>query len=305
MAFYTLRKPTDEVKGLLVKQLNELRATKDNFVRAHNRNGRPKEYRQWEKYTITLAHALFVEGADVAGELLEDSRPISMDFSVGGRQDDFRGALEGYEGNLESLIERLPHMRQMAPTNSNPTGSAELATNSSPIKIFISHSAKDEAFAKAIVDLLEGSLNVGDDAIRCTSVDGHKLKPGDNSADTLRAEIQSCDVLIALLTKDSLASKFVLMELGAAWVLNRRVCPVLAPSVKWGKLPGPFALIHGVKADDRGGLVSVVEMVKEATKFEPRSREKGDACLTSTLATLKKLFPEPPRRVTRSLPSPS
>lgn len=161
----------------------------------------------------------------------------------------------------------------------------------SPIQIFISHSAKDEAFAKAIVDLLNGSLNVGDDAIRCTSVAPYKLKPGDNSADTLRDEIRSCDVLIALLTSESLASKFVLMELGAAWVLNRRVCPVLAPSVDWSNLPGPFASIHGVKADDRNGLLSVLEVVQDATGFKPKPRLNGDACLTNTLATLRTLFP--------------
>lgn len=294
MAFYTLKKPTDEVKDLLITHLHDLRAAKTYFVQAYNRDGRPKAYFSWEKYTVTLAHSLFVEGADVAGELLEDPGNIcsvSSDFDGGRQQYRFRESLERYESNLESLIVRLDLMPCATPTTSNSPGSTEVATNTSPIKIFISHSAKDEAFAEAIVALLEGSLQFREKELRCTSVNGYKLKPGDNSADTLLAEIQSCDVLIALLTPDALMSGFVLMELGAAWGLKKPVCPILAPSLNWTSLPGPFASIHGVKADDGDGLVSAVEMVKEATHFEPRSPQKSHACLTNTLATLAKLFP--------------
>ena len=293
MAVYTLRKSNKEVAALLSKQLDELRAAKPAFIRACKGDDYPNEYFRWEKYTETLIKTLFVEGDLVTKEVqaYHSLIPIvSGDIGDEDFQAEFLRGLETFEANLESLIERLPLMPSTTPQTSNSPRSAPMDPNS-PIKIFISHSSKDEAFAEAIVALLEGSLQFREKELRCTSVNGYKLKPGDNSADTLLTEIHSCDVLIALLTPDALASGFVLMELGAAWGLKKPVCPILAPSLNWTSLPGPFASIHGVKADDGDGLVSAVEMVREATHFEPRPLQKSHARLTNTLATIAKLFP--------------
>ena len=292
MAAYHLLKPVDEVAVQLETKARELK----EFERRCESYGATDSIRdalsKW-KESMEIQLTSIVSDGPAAWNALQVPRGKASRYPIfPGENEMMLAEIKSYSINLATLIDSVPRRKVVEPVEvRRPPKKTTKTLVRSPIKIFISHSSKDEAFAEAIVALLEGSLQFREKELRCTSVNGYKLKPGDNSADTLRAEIQSCDVLIALLTPDALMSGFVLMEFGAAWGLKKPVCPILAPSLNWSSLPGPFAAIHGVKADDRNGLVSVVEMVREATDFEQRSPQKRDACLTNTLATLKTLFP--------------
>jgi hypothetical protein len=85
------------------------------------------------------------------------------------------------------------------------------------IRLFVSHSAKDEKLAAAVVDFLQGNLVLADEDLRCTSVPGHKLAVGSESSSTLRDDLGESAVVIGLITKNALASGWVLFELGATW----------------------------------------------------------------------------------------
>ena len=100
-------------------------------------------------------------------------------------------------------------------------------TNTTGIRIFISHSAKDVALATALVHCLEASLELPDGVLRCTSVHGYKLDPGDNADTSLRQSIEDCFVVVGLITPSSIQSGYVVMELGAAWGLRKKTYPVL------------------------------------------------------------------------------
>src|SRR5262245_27537238 len=102
-------------------------------------------------------------------------------------------------------------------------------------------------------------------AIRCTSVPGHKLAPGDVSDEVLRDNLEQCAVVIGLLTDESLKSGYVIMELGAAWGLKKRTCALLARGVEFERMPGPLARVHGhgVKADSDHDIASVMEVIAE------------------------------------------
>lgn len=104
--------------------------------------------------------------------------------------------------------------------------------NSDFPKVFVSHAAKDAVFAKALVDCLEACLEIPDKTIRCTSVPGYRLAPGDDADEVLRDNLARCSVVLGLLTDDSLASGYVVMELGAAWGLKRTTCAILAPAIR-------------------------------------------------------------------------
>ncbi len=117
------------------------------------------------------------------------------------------------------------------------------------IKIFVSHAAKDVEFAKALVNCLESCLEIPDKTIRCTSVPGYKLAPGDVSDDVLRDNLAQCLVVIGLLTETSLLSGYVIMELGAAWGLKKTTSAILAPGVNFDRIPGPLARRHAIMAD--------------------------------------------------------
>ncbi len=131
------------------------------------------------------------------------------------------------------------------------------------IKLFVSHSSEDEVLAKAFVDCLEGCLVVPGNTIRCTSVVGYKLDPGDDSADVLRENLEYCSMVIGLLTEKSLKSGYVVMELGAAWGLRKITSAVLAPGVDYSRIPGPLRQRHAAKAANSEDVASLMAAISK------------------------------------------
>lgn len=105
------------------------------------------------------------------------------------------------------------------------------ATAKGSIKVFISHSSSDVEIAKGLIDLLQKALHLSSNKIRCTSVDGFRISAGASIDDTLRAEVHDSVVLIGLVTPHSLASAYVIFELGARWGAGRLMIPLLASGV--------------------------------------------------------------------------
>jgi hypothetical protein len=108
-------------------------------------------------------------------------------------------------------------------------------------RFFISHKETDSALASATVELLIESLEISPDEIFCSSVPGHRLRFGATIESQIRDGLQDGDVLIALLTKDSIRSTWVLFELGAAWALGRLAIPILGVGLAYSDLPGSLA----------------------------------------------------------------
>jgi TIR domain len=127
------------------------------------------------------------------------------------------------------------------------------------VLIFISHSSKDVALASALIELLRAGLTLKAEDIRCSSVDGYRLPGGANTEEQLRQEVNTAKAFIGLITKESLASPYVMFELGARWGAGLHMLPLLAgvdPSYVKGPLAGINALscaseaqIHQLLAD--------------------------------------------------------
>lgn len=127
--------------------------------------------------------------------------------------------------------------------HTNETGDWAEKMNSrkaNSIKIFISHSEADVQLAELIVNLILSSIHLDDDQIRCTSVPGHQLPFGHNISQLLKDDIRLSPIIIALITETSLASSWVMFELGASWALNKTVIPIIGPSLTYKDLPGPL-----------------------------------------------------------------
>ena len=97
----------------------------------------------------------------------------------------------------------------------------------SALKVFISHSNKDVEVAKAIIDLLRISLNLKTGDIRCTSVDGYRLPAGVSTDEQLKTEIHDSEVLVGLISAESMSSHYVLFELGARWGAKKPLFPLI------------------------------------------------------------------------------
>lgn len=126
------------------------------------------------------------------------------------------------------------------------------------IDIFISHSAKDETIAVALIELLRTALTLRPDQIRCTSVDGYRLSAGANTNEQLRQEVHEAKTFIGLITQESLRSAYVLFELGARWGAGRPLIPLLAAGTPPNALVGPLSVLNALSCDSNSQIHQLV-----------------------------------------------
>jgi hypothetical protein len=124
----------------------------------------------------------------------------------------------------------------------------------------ISHSSQDEALATALIDLLKSAIGLVARQIRCSSVDGYRLPVGVNSEDRLRKEVNAANVVIGLITPNSLTSDFVMFELGARWGSRLFLAPLLA-GVNANDLKQPLSLLNTLSAHNESQLCQLVDNI--------------------------------------------
>lgn len=120
-----------------------------------------------------------------------------------------------------------------------------------PIRLFISHAAADALLAERLIELILLALNLPADAVRCTSVDGHRLPGGADTSEQLRREVHESEAFIGIVSSASVRSVYVLFELGARWGAGKHLIPLLAPGSGSGVLGGPLAGLNALRADSR------------------------------------------------------
>jgi hypothetical protein len=87
------------------------------------------------------------------------------------------------------------------------------------LSIFISYSRTDSAF----VDRLEADLRARDFQ---TWVDRRRLEGGQDWADSIQRALERCEVMLVILSPDSIASEWVKKELSFAQTAGKRIIPV-------------------------------------------------------------------------------
>jgi len=164
------------------------------------------------------------------------------------------------------------------------------------IDIFISHSSQDYALAEQVADLLRAALNLRSNAIRCTSVDGYRLPAGVNSDTQIRDEVLGTKAFVGILSIASLASAYVLFELGARWGAGKHLAPLLAPGLTVHALKGPVAGLNALSCDSAPQLHQLIQelgSVLGVTPEPPQAHQgKIDAIMYSGALPSPKLLPE-------------
>lgn len=107
------------------------------------------------------------------------------------------------------------------------------------VKLFISHSERDQRFAAPLEEWLRTGLDLSENDIRCTSVNPLACD-ADNlgAAQVLKEDLLSARFVIGLLSTNSLGSHWAQMEMGAAWVKDR-LYSVRVPGMRHNELPPP------------------------------------------------------------------
>lgn len=158
------------------------------------------------------------------------------------------------------------------------------------MKIFISHAEADSHRTELLVNFLLSSLQIAEDQIRCTSVPGHQLPFRNNISELLKTDLQLSPVIMTLITKTSLASTWVMFELGAAWALNKTIIPIIAPSLTHRDLPGPLAnntCIQIGNFDTSSRIRDALKQISLELKIEEKTGGKSQSNLDKFLAACK------------------
>ena len=90
--------------------------------------------------------------------------------------------------------------------------------------VFISYSEKDRWIARQIATLIEGKCEGF--GIK-TFLDEKDIKGGDSISESIRKNILKCDEFLVLLSWYSIYQPWVLIEIGAAWVLEKRIIAII------------------------------------------------------------------------------
>jgi TIR domain-containing protein len=140
-------------------------------------------------------------------------------------------------------------------------------TISPSVRIFISHSSTDRELAALLVDLLRSSLDLPAEAIRCTSVEGHRLAGGAETDSALRRDIRDCEAFIGLISATSIESAYVLFELGARWGAERHLLPLLAPTADAAILRGPLSGLNALRCSSAADLQQMIHEIAGLLKI--------------------------------------
>ncbi|NKW95873.1 toll/interleukin-1 receptor domain-containing protein [Bacillus toyonensis] len=106
---------------------------------------------------------------------------------------------------------------------------------------FISHSTKDHELVDQLITFLQLALKIDRDTIYCTSAEGTKnIGYGENFIENIKEHVTDTKMVICIFTPNYFKSEFCLAELGAAWILNTNVFPIIIPPTHYsilGKTP--------------------------------------------------------------------
>lgn len=196
---------------------------------------------------------------------------------------------------LELLLKLREEISKRIALFSQPTQPAATTyksteeTGTNQMKIFVSHSEKNVDIATALVNYLLSGLIIDDKDIRASSVAGHGFKFGDLK-NNIKNDLDEAPILIALVTKESLESYWVMMELGAAWILSKKMIPILASDIRHNDLHEIIKANHYIEISNDNASAKLSEMIAELSsdlRIEQKNGGKRQACLEKFINLFK------------------
>ena len=101
-------------------------------------------------------------------------------------------------------------------------------------EIFISHSSKDKSIVSAFLDeILVGSLAIKVSNIFCTTIDGTKIKSGEDWRDSIKEHLENAKINFLIISPNYKESEVCLNEMGAIWVSKGIVIPLIVDPVNY------------------------------------------------------------------------
>jgi hypothetical protein len=279
-------------RGLLRPFEHHAKAHPDLFI--YHQLPAPEASQRWSNsHLISLKHADAIltiggkQGVYLAGSTaIVAGKPLAPIASFGGASARLLADLKADRGgNLDPAYSALngPWSQHVLKRALELLRGDTLKTiDTSKIVIFISHAHEDKDLALALVRVIREAFKIPSEAIRCTSLPGYKLLIGVHTASQLKTEIAQTEFVLGIITPQSIESKYVLLELGAAWGLGKRTFPLVARGLKASGIPGPLGELNWL---DLAESPNCYQLIKELSSFKPM----GDGNLPIVDAAVKDL----------------
>jgi len=123
------------------------------------------------------------------------------------------------------------------------------------IEFFISHSHADRQLAQALVQFLIFGVGVEIKEIRCTSYVSTGLSTGTDIEQELRRDLRRSNYFVPLITSNTESSEFVAFEIGAAWILEKKIVPVVFSRGVRPRIPTVLAKLLYADLTDQETLI--------------------------------------------------
>ena len=168
--------------------------------------------------------------------------------------------------------------------NSENLESVDITETQNMIKLFVSHSSKDQELVEELIELVKNALRLSSSEIRCTTVDGSRLPGGANTNEQLKREVHDAKAFIGLISFAATDSIYVLFELGARWGADKHLLPLLAPGVSSDILKGPLSGLNALRCDNRSQLHQSVEELAKILEIKPEPPQAYQRYIDKILA---------------------
>lgn len=159
------------------------------------------------------------------------------------------------------------HVDSLAKDSKN-LESVDIPETQNMIKLFISHSSKDQELVEKLTELVKNALRLSSSEIRCTTIDGYRLSGGANTNEQIKREVRDTKAFIGLISFAATDSMYVLFELGARWGSDKHLLPLLAPGVSHDILKGPLSELNALSCGNSSQLHQLVNDLAEILEIE-------------------------------------
>ena len=129
------------------------------------------------------------------------------------------------------------------------------------VRIFLSYATADKEYAHRLRSLLSKRPN-----LRVFTTE--TLSAGEDWESKLKDELSQSDVFIVVLSSNSVDSKWVLHELGAAWALDKPIISVVTHPEVFSKIPVDLREVQSVEVEYLESHPEVIKQILERYEFD-------------------------------------
>lgn len=158
-------------------------------------------------------------------------------------------------------------------------------------KIFISHSSEDkDVMDKFVEQILRLGCGLDIKDIVCTSIESTGIRTGQDIRDYLQKQIIGADYVFFMVSENYVNSSICLNEMGASWVLNKKVKPFLFPNLDYKKIGWLYEISKAGKINDAATLDSLHdELIEEYGLIRHNSADWTKQKNNFTMSILQKM----------------